>query len=459
MTAGSGGGFVLRVAAVAAIGGFLFGYDTGVIGGALLYIKQDLNAASDFEQQSIVASLLVGAVIGALAGGRIADRLGRRRTLVAAGCLYVLGGLGSALAQDVWQLVAARSVLGLAVGAASFIAPMYISEIAPSRIRGGLVTFNQLMLTSGILVAYIADWGLKGLPDNWRWMVGLAALPGALLAIGMLFVPASPRWLAEQGRHEEARAVLRRVHGKGEVDEELREIELAAAQKAGHLALLAPNIRPMLIVGVGLAAFQQLVGINTVIYYAPTILSFTGLSAGSALTNTVFIGVTNVVFTVVAILLLDRVGRRPLLLVGTAGLVVALVGLGLFFRFEWLQQNLPFMALAALLLYIAAFAVGIGPVFWLMISEIFPLHVRSASDSAASVVNWATNFMVSFTFLTLISALGRPGAFWLYAAIGLVAIGFIWLRVPETRGRSLEQIQRQLGARAPGAAAGSDRTS
>ena len=261
--------FVLRVAGVAAIGGFLFGYDTGVIGGALLYVKHDLHAGSNFDQQAIVASLLVGAVAGALAAGRLADLLGRRRTIIAAAWLYVAGGIGSALAQSVWQLVGARLVLGLAVGAVSFVAPMYISEIAPSRIRGGTVTLNQLMLASGILAAYIADWGLKGLPGNWRWMVGLAAAPGLALAIGMLFVPESPRWLVEQGRYDDARRVLCRIRGKDDVDDELHEIEQAAKHKAGHRALLQPQLRPMLIVGVGLAAFQQLVGINTVIYYAP----------------------------------------------------------------------------------------------------------------------------------------------------------------------------------------------
>jgi sugar porter (SP) family MFS transporter len=435
---------VLSLAAIAAIGGFLFGYDTGVIGGALLYIKGDLNATSDLDQQAIVASLLVGAVAGALIGGRLADGLGRRRTIIAAGWLYVVGGIGSALAPNVAALVLARMVLGLAVGAASFVTPMYISEIAPRQIRGGTVSFNQLMLTSGILAAYIVDWALKGAPDNWRWMLGLAIVPGFALAIGMLFVPASPRWLAEKGRDEEARQVLRRVHARADVEDELQEIERAAAQKAGRNALLQPALRPVLIIGIGLAAFQQLVGINTVIYYAPTILSFTGLNAGGALTNTLFIGVTNVVFTIVAILLLDRVGRRPLLLAGTVGLVVALVGLGLFFQLSWLQEHVPAMALGALLLYIAAFAVGIGPVFWLMISEIYPLDVKGPAETAAAVVNWGTNFVVSFTFLTIVSGLGRPGAFYLYAAIGVLAIAFILTRVPETRGRSLEQIQQQL---------------
>lgn len=441
--------FLLRVAVIAAMGGFLFGYDTGVIGGALLYIKQDLGASSNLEQQSIVSSLLVGAVLGALLAGRLAGGLGRRRTLIAAGWIYVAGGIGSALAPNVFELVAARFVLGLAVGAASFVAPMYISEMAPTRIRGGTVTFNQLMLVTGILTAYVANWALKGQADNWRWMLGIAALPGLALAVGMLFVPASPRWLAERRRDDEAKKVLRRIHGKDDVDAELHDIQRAARPQAGHHALLSPAIRPMLIVGMGLAAFQQLVGINTVIYYAPTILSFTGITAGSALTNAVFIGVTNVVFTIVAILLIDRVGRRPLLLAGTAGMVVSLVALGLFFRLGWLQDHAPVMALGALLLYIASFAVGLGPVFWLMISEIYPLNVRGRAESAASVVNWATNFAVSFTFLSLVSLVGRSGTFWIYAGIGVVTLWFILTRVPETKGRSLEDIQRQVHAEAP----------
>jgi sugar porter (SP) family MFS transporter len=439
--------FLLRIATIAAIGGFLFGYDTGVIGGALLYIKHDLDANSNLDQQAIVSSLLIGAVIGALLAGRLAGMAGRRRTIIAAGWLYLVGAVGSALAQGVWQLVAARVILGLAVGAASFVSPMYIAETAPRRIRGGTVTFNQLMLTMGILTAYLANWGLKGLPDNWRWMLGLAGAPGLALAIGMLFVPPSPRWLVERERTDDARRVLQRIEGTKDVDDELHDIERATAGRARHRELLSPAVRPMLVVGVGLAAFQQLVGINTIIYYAPTILSFTGITAGSALTKAVFIGVTNVAFTLVAIVLLDRVGRRPLLLVGTSGLVGALVVLGVFFRSDWLQQHAPEAALGALLLYIASFAVGLGPIFWLMISEIYPLSVRGPAESVAAVVNWGTNVIVSFTFLTLVGALTASGAFWLYAGIGVVAIGFIVARVPETRGRSLEEIQRQVGVK------------
>lgn len=437
--------FLMRIAAVAAIGGFLFGYDTGVIGGALLFIKNALHAQSNLAQQSIVASLLVGAIIGALAGGWLAGAFGRRRTLIAAGWIYVAGGLASAFSQQLWQLVGARLVLGLAVGAASFIAPMFISELTPKQIRGGTVTFNQLMLTCGIFAAYIANWALQGVPENWRWMVGIAAVPGLALAIGMHFAPSSPRWLVEKGRHGEAAPILRRIYKKQDVDAELREIESASQQVSGYRALLQPAVRPMVLIGVGLAALQQLVGVNTVIYYAPTILSFAGANAGSALTQALSIGATNVIFTLAALLLIDRVGRRPLLIAGLAGLVAALIVLGFFFHFGWLHTHLPWIGLAALLLYIAAFAIGIGPVFWLMISEIYPTSIRGHAESLAAVVNWCMNFVISFTFLTLVSAITRAGTFWLYAALGIAGIVFALARVPETRGRSLEQIQRQLG--------------
>ncbi len=250
VTAGSNR-FLLRVAVIAAIGGFLFGYDTGVIGGALLFIKRDLNAGSNFAQQSIVGALLVGAVVGALGGGRLAGALGRRRTIIATGWIYVIGGLCSAVSQNVWELVGSRLALGLAVGAASFVAPMFISELTPKRIRGGNVTFNQLMLTLGIFSANVANWALKDVPDNWRWMIGIAALPGLALAIGMHFAPSSPRCLIRRGRHKDARQVLRRIHNKDDVDAELQEMEEASTQQAGYSALLQPNVRPMLIVASG----------------------------------------------------------------------------------------------------------------------------------------------------------------------------------------------------------------
>jgi sugar porter (SP) family MFS transporter len=440
-----GNRFLVGVALVAALGGFLFGYDTGIIGGALLFIKDDLKA-SQFDQQAIVGSILVGAIVGAIIAGYLARKISRRWTMFTAGVIYVVAGLGCAISQEVWQLLIARFALGIAVGTASFVAPMYIAELVPKRVRGGLVTFNQLMITIGILLAYISSWVFKDVSGDWRWMFAVAAIPGAALAIGMLFMPYSPRWLVEVGRDDDARDVLKKIRDNEDVDEEIDEIKEVTSEEKSLRDLFAPNIRPMLMVGLGLAIFQQIVGINTVIYYAPTILTFTGLEAKSAITQALFIGVTNVFFTIIAVLLLDKVGRRVFLLAGTATLTVALVLLGIFFYFPGLQDSAPHLGLAALLLYIAGFAIGLGPIFWLMISEIYPLAIRPAAMSLATVTNWTFNFAVSFTFLSLVSALGKPGAFWLYAGFGILAILFFWKFVPETKDRSLEEIEQELGS-------------
>jgi sugar porter (SP) family MFS transporter len=439
--------FVVRLALVAALGGFLFGYDTGVISGALLFITKDLGA-SKFDEQAFVGALLIGAVIGAAAAGYAADALSRRRTKILAGAIYVLGALGSALAQDPTQLIVARFVLGLAVGTASFVAPMYISELAPKRIRGGVTTFNQLMVVSGILGAYIVNWALKDTANNWRWMLGLGALPGLALAIGMYFQPFSPRWLVERGREGEAREVLCRARDRDDedVDEELEEIGRAAGEEGGVRELWTPQVRPLILIGLALAFAQQLIGVNTVIYYAPTILKFTGVGTGSAITQALSVGITNFIFTVIAILLLDRFGRRPLLLIGTSGCVLSLAALGVFFASSSLQHEASWIALVCLIVYIASFAIGLGPVFWLMISEIFPLRVRSPAMALSTVGNWSSNFLVSTFFLTLVSAISREGTFWLYGGFGVLALAYFALRLPETKGRSLEQIEGELTA-------------
>jgi sugar porter (SP) family MFS transporter len=435
-------GFVVKVSAVVALGGLVFGYDTAVISGALLFIQQDLSATT-FEQSAIVGSLLLGAVCGAAAAGTLAAKLGRRRTMLVAGVLFTLGALGAALAPGVWTLVGARFILGLAVGSASFLAPMYISELVPPAIRGGLVSFNQLMMASGILIAYIVDFALKGVSNNWRWMLGAGAIPGLAFAAGMLVVPESPRWLARRGRKDEAREVLRRARKDGG-DEELKEIDEVASEEGSWRDLLAKSARPMLAVGLALAIFQQLVGINSVIYYAPTIFRLAGVSTTSAIVQTIFIGVTNIVFTGLAVLLLDRLGRRVLLLAGTAGVVVGLLGLGVFFEVPSLRQDYGWLALTSLIVYIASFAIGLGPVFWLMIAEIFPLRIRSVAMAACTVANWTFNFVVAFTFLQLIATAGKGATFFIYAAIAIAALLFFARRVPETKGRTLEQIEKEL---------------
>jgi sugar porter (SP) family MFS transporter len=449
--------FLFVLALVAALGGFLFGYDTGVISGALLFIKPAFHASA-LQQQAIIGSLLIGAVVGATASGYLAEAMSRKWTKVLSGCIYVAAALWSAFASGATELIAARFLLGLSVGTASFVAPMYIAEVAPRRIRGGLVSFNQLMIVMGILIAYIVDFLFKGVSNNWRWMLGLGAVPGVALAVGMILMPHSPRWLMERGRDDEARAVLERVHRRSEdIDSEMDDIRHVVAEEGSLRDIIGAKVRPMLIVGLALAIFQQIVGINTVIYYAPTILRFTGSSVSSAITQTVFIGLTNVVFTVVAVLLLDRFGRRVFLLVGTVGLIASLLVLGVFFASAGLRAAVPDLALIALIVYIASFAIGLGPVFWLMISEIFPLHLRSPAMALCTVANWAFNFLVSFTFLSLVGALGRTGTFVAYAVVGVIALIFFATRVPETNGRSLEEIEQQLQRkRRPKSGAGDD---
>ena len=339
----SGNGLLLRISIIAAIGGLLFGYDTGVISGALLYIKSDLHAGQ-FAQQAIVSSLLLGAMLGAVLSGYLADAISRKWTKVLSGSVYVIGALGCAFAINAPMLIGFRFLLGISVGTASFVAPLYISEVSAAKVRGGLVSFNQLAITSGILIAYIVNFLLKDVANNWRWMLGLAALPGAALAIGMLSVPHTPRWLVQQQRQDEAREVLDRLRDSdpdADIDDELDTITEASKEEGASRVrdLLAPKIRRLMTIGLGLALFQQFVGINTVIYYAPSILADTGLTNSSSITQTVFVGITNVVFTIVAVLLLDRVGRRKLLLTGTVGMVLSLLLLGVYFSSTTLQHQ------------------------------------------------------------------------------------------------------------------------
>lgn len=444
----TGNGLLIRIVAIAAIGGLLFGYDTGVISGALLYIKEDLGAGT-FEQQAIVAALLLGAMVGALISGYLADRISRKWTKLLAGCIYVVGALGCALSLTAEMLIGFRFLLGLAVGTASFVAPLYISEVSPPKVRGGLVSFNQLAIVTGILLAYVANYTLKDFPEQWRWMLGVAAIPGLVLTLGMLTVPHSPRWLKSHGRDDEARDVLERLRAgdpNADIDGEIRDIEEAAQKERGTTvrSLLRPELRPMFAVGLLLAVAQQFVGVNTVIYYAPTILSDTGMGNSAALAATVIVGATNLVFTVVAVVLLDKVGRRALLMTGTVGLLLALLLLGVYFTSSTLQQDYGWVALAGLVLFIASFAVGLGPVFWLMISEIFPVGARGKAMSVCTIANWGANFLVAQTFLSLSEAITRQGVFFLYAALAVASVVLFARWVPETKGRSLEEIQNDL---------------
>ncbi len=311
-------------AGVTALGGLLFGYDTGVVSGALLFVKKDFGGLSSFQEELITSLLLVGAVVGALVAGRVADLIGRRLTVLITAAIFVVGVLLAAFTPTFPVLLVARIVIGLAVGSASMVVPLYIGEVVPPRVRGGLVSLNQLAITAGILVSYLIDYGLSG-SANWRLMFGLAAIPAVLLFVGMLFQKESPHWLIRQDRIDEARDVLKRVRNdEDDIDGEIREVQEVSRKQAGTRELLSPSIRPLVFVGVMLAVFQQITGINTVIYYAPTLLQGAGFGNSAALLANVVNGAVNVGMTIVAIWLLDRAGRRPLLLSGTAGMAVGM---------------------------------------------------------------------------------------------------------------------------------------
>ena len=390
----------------------------------------------------VIGSVLVGALFGAVVGGTLADRFGRRRVIIAAAALFVAGALGTALAPTLAWLVAGRLVVGIAIGIASFTTPLYISEVSPVASRGSLVSLNQVALTAGIVLSYLVDYALAG-AHAWRWMFGLAAVPAALLGIGMAWLPPSPRWLLSRGGSDQAQAALRRIRGSSDVSAELADIRTSlSGQRGGWADLAAPALRAPLLVGIGLAVFQQVTGINTVIYYAPMIFQFAGFHSDSvSILATVGVGVVNVVMTLLALLLVDRAGRRPLLLVGLAGMVAGLAMLGLAFALPQWSGSLGWIAAASLSLYVGAFAIGLGPVFWLLIAEIYPLKIRGVAMSVATSANWGANLVVALTFLTMVQFAGRAATFWIYATLGVCAWLFVWFWVPETRGRSLEQIE------------------
>ena len=445
---------VVAAAAITALGGLLFGYDTGVISGALLFIGKDFPGLTSFDKELLTSILLIGALIGALAAGRIADRVGRRPTVLGTAALFVAGVMLAAFSPSYGVLVGARVVIGLAVGSASMVVPLYIGELVPPRVRGALVSFNQLALTSGILISYLVDYGLAS-SENWRLMFGLAAIPAILMFTGMLFQRESPHWLIAQGREDEAREVLRRVRDEGGIDAEIAEVRELSARRSSFREVLAPAVRHVMILGVAMAVFQQITGINTIIYYAPTLLSSAGLGNSAALLANVVNGAVNVGMTIVAIRLLDRTGRRPLLLGGTAGMAVGMTVVALTFAIggSQLRGAAAYIAIAGLLIYTGSFAIGLGPVFWLLISEIYPVRVRASAMSVATFANWAANFVVTVSFLTLLSAITNAGTFFLFAFLTLVAVAYFWRRVPETKGRSLDDISADIdGRKAPGQA-------
>lgn len=444
---GGRGRYAYVVAAFSALGGVLFGYDTGVISGALLFIRQDFHL-SPWWQGAVVSALLVGAMIGALACGSLADRYGRRRVLIGAAIIFTLGSVAAALAPSAEVLAGTRFLLGISVGTSSVAVPLYIAETAPPRSRGFLVSLNQLAITVGILLAYLSNYALAP-SQNWRLMLGLGAVPAVVLLIGLPGLPDTPRWFMAQGQRDRAHRALVRIRGTEAVDEELAAISgVDVAEEAGRADFRQPWIRRLLWIGVLFFFFAQASGINTVIYFAPSIMEKTGLGASAAVLATVGVGVVNVIMTLIGMAFVDRAGRRPLLMIGLLGMVVSLGVLGAIFALGDLSGAASYIALACLFVYVAAFAGAVGVVYFVLPSEIFPLKIRGTAMSIALLVNWGTAFVVSLTFLGLIDGIGGAGTFWLYGVLGLAFLGFGYRFIPETKQQSLEQIEERFRAAA-----------
>lgn len=436
----------LLMAFIAALSGILFGYDTGVMSGAILFIEQEFPLTAGMNG-IVMGAVLLGALFGAIFSGRLTDLFGRKNLLLTVACIFILGSLATAIAPSIPYLITGRIVVGIAIGIASYTAPLYISEISPHKQRGALVALNQLAVTIGILLSYIVDYGFAYY-GSWRWMLGLGAVPGLFLFIGMLYLPDSPRWLLSKGRDTLAKTVLQKIRGtKAHVSEEFQSIKKSIQKEtADWTFVFSHHVRPVLWIGFGLAFIQQVTGINTILYYAPSILQMSGFgSSTTAILATMGIGGMLVVVTIIALPLIDFIGRRPLLIAGLIGMAISLGMLSYLFRFgNQIGDSLHWLALLSMLIYISCFSFSLGPIMWLMIAEIYPLKVRGVGASLATCMNWASNLLVTATFLKLVELLGASGTFGLYMAFSLLSILFVYYLVPETKGITLEQIEKNL---------------
>jgi sugar porter (SP) family MFS transporter len=469
-------GYVILIAAIAAFGGLLFGFDTGVISGALLLIKNDpelvingMTQLPERTQEWIVSITVLGAAAGALSSGRITDVLGRKKVLIITAFIFAVGSVGLAMASSVFLLILWRLIVGIAIGVASYTVPLYISELSPTHVRGALVSINQLAITVGIFTSYLVDLGFANVDEGWRWMFIVGLIPSLILGIGMFFLPDSPRWLMTYKGEEKARKVLDKVgeYNKEEVLSQIKSNIQAEKKEAGIFSVLGAKwVRPALIIGIGIMLFQQFIGINTIIYYSPTIFEMAGFGADSA--NAVYeailpslpIGLVNVLFTIVSIYLVDRWGRKPLLYLGLIGMIIALVALGIGFTFHGAVGGaaLKWISFVSMIIYIPFFAISLGPIAWLLISEVYPTKIRGLGMSLATMVNWLCNFLIANTFLSLgkvtTGEMPNPagegmlvnpgGAFFIYAVIGVLGLIFVYSYIPETKGHSLEKIEEHF---------------
>jgi sugar porter (SP) family MFS transporter len=437
-------------AIAAALGGFVLGYELAVISGALLFLRHDFSLTA-FEQGALVSAVPLGAMAGGLVVGRVADALGRRATLILVAVLFIAATVLATTASSYGVLLAARGLSGVAAGAGSSTVPVYLSEIAPPERRGRLVTLNQLMITIGIVAAYCVGLIFSG-SGSWRAMFAMGLVPSALMLVGMVRAPETPAWLQAHGQPDKAETVLREIvdgQSAERVLEDFRRLNREGAQALGLRALLRSAAAPALLVAVALAVMQQFSGINAIIPYAPTIMERAGLTASNSLLSSVLLGVANVAATVISFRLVDRSGRRPLLVTSALGAGVALALLGLTFEVS-LSGAGSWLPLLFLLAYIASFAIGLGPIFWLLIAEIFPPEARAAGAGVATAVNWFSGFVVGLIFVPLSNAIGTGPTFWVFAGVCAVAIVFVKRYVPETKGRTFAEIMEEMRARPAG---------
>ncbi|MBN6755020.1 MULTISPECIES: sugar porter family MFS transporter [Staphylococcus] len=428
-----------------ALGGLLYGYDMGVISGALLFIKDDIPLNSVTEGL-VVASMLVGAIFGSGASGPLSDRLGRRRVVFVIAIVYIVGALILALAPSMPVLVIGRLVIGLAVGGSTAIVPVYLSEMAPTEQRGSLSSLNQLMITIGILSSYLINYAFTPI-EGWRWMLGLAVVPSLILLIGVAFMPESPRWLLEHRSEKAARDVMKLTFKDSEIDKEIADMkEINSFSESTWNVLKSPWLRPTLIIGCIFALLQQIIGINAIIYYAPSIFSKAGLGDATSILGTVGIGTVNVIITIVAIMIIDKIDRKRLLVIGNIGMVASLLIMAVLIWTIGIQSS-AWIIVACLTLFIIFFGFTWGPVLWVMLPELFPMRARGAATGAAALVLSIGSLLVAQFFPILTEVLPVEQVFLIFAVIGICALIFVIKYLPETRGRSLEEIEADLRSR------------
>jgi MFS transporter, SP family, galactose:H+ symporter len=446
---------VYCIGIIAALAGLLFGLDVGVISGAQSFIRAEFQA-NDHEIEIIVSSLLWGATIGALISSFFSRKLGRRKTILLSAVVFIIGSIWCAVSPSAGVLIAARFFLGLAVGLASFTAPLYLSEISPQSVRGAMISMYQLMITIGIVAAFLSNTWFASYADiggvvggHWRWMLGIIAVPAAVMFIGVFFLPESPRWLCLNNLRERAIVVFKKLHlTDAEIAAEMSEIEdsLRVKSKGWDLFRSNANFRHAIFLGVGLQIIQQLTGINVIMYYAPEIFKIAGFTTtNQQMWGTVVVGMTNVLATFIAIAFVDKLGRKPIMYAGFVTMGVAMITVGLLFNSDVkAHPELAYPAIAALLVFIIGFAMSAGPIIWVLCSEIYPLAGRDFGVMCSTGTNWIVNAIVGGTFLTLLNTVGDGNTFLLYGGLNVIFIIVFLLFVPETKGVTLERIEKNL---------------